>query len=400
MALLNVLKCEDNNILVWKWGSTDDHKRGNEIRRWSKIIVNQSQEAVFYSGGKIVTILGPGEHSLESSVNPFWVNFKKMIYGDSPQTAEIYFVNKAYSMNILWATGRFDLNYSIRDMTNVVPITAKGSFSIKVSDTNNFIINVVGVSPEFSPMTIEKNYRHLIAGYVQEEVGQTFYNKNSNPFMLQPLVREISDKVKLPLISELNKKGLMLDLFNISSISVIDDDPLVQILKDKLQQIQLDDEAERRRFQREEEHIDVYKTERIFNTTEKAAERTASGTGGTDIMGTMIGLNIGGAMANTMGKMMENSFEKINKTDEKVDKAICGNCQTPNKMEAKFCSSCGKELNLSANLIECPDCRTQQSIITNFCNHCGKPLKIICSSCNSFNNITSKFCNNCGSEFK
>jgi predicted amidophosphoribosyltransferase len=114
----------------------------------------------------------------------------------------------------------------------------------------------------------------------------------------------------------------------------------------------------------------------------------------------MIGLNMGGAMANTMGKMMENTFDNINKPDKKADKVICGSCQTPNTKEAKYCSGCGKELGLAVHIVECPNCKSQEDSGGNFCIQCGKPLKIKCSQCSFLSFINSKFCNNCGNEFR
>ncbi|MCM1302272.1 MAG: SHOCT domain-containing protein [Bacteroides cellulosilyticus] len=64
---------------------------------------------------------------------------------------------------------------------------------------------------------------------------------------------------------------------------------------------------ERLRLKRRAENIDVFKVERTFDTTEKAAENIGGGNGlGGNILGTMVGLGMVNPLGTAMGNIMNN----------------------------------------------------------------------------------------------
>ena len=82
MAILNVLKYDGpNDELVWKWHSESNDLRENELRMGSQLIVNQSQEACFYSGGQFTGCSwSPETHTLSTkkptgSLKACWFGF-------------------------------------------------------------------------------------------------------------------------------------------------------------------------------------------------------------------------------------------------------------------------------------------------------------------------------------
>lgn len=67
MAIIDVLKYDGpNNVLVWKWSSSSNQSREEELRYGTQLVVNQSQEACFIKGGKMLDVFGPGTHTLSS----------------------------------------------------------------------------------------------------------------------------------------------------------------------------------------------------------------------------------------------------------------------------------------------------------------------------------------------
>jgi membrane protease subunit (stomatin/prohibitin family) len=74
------------------------------------------------------------------------------------------------------------------------------------------------------------------------------------------------------------------------------------------------DVDERMRLKRRAENLDVYKVERSFDTTEKAAENIGGGSGGDagGILGTMVGLGMVNPIAEQMGSMMAKNAADIN----------------------------------------------------------------------------------------
>jgi len=71
MAIIDVVKYDGpNNVLVWKWRSLTNSNREEELRYGTQLVVNQSQEACFIKGGKLLDVFGPGTHTLSSKNLP------------------------------------------------------------------------------------------------------------------------------------------------------------------------------------------------------------------------------------------------------------------------------------------------------------------------------------------
>src|ERR1035437_6048369 len=101
MAILDVIKHEGpNDVLVWKWP-------GENITSLSQVIVNQTQEALFYKNGQALDLLGPGRHTLSTANIPMMKTIIGAPFGgQSPFSAEIYFIDKAVLLDVKWGTPR------------------------------------------------------------------------------------------------------------------------------------------------------------------------------------------------------------------------------------------------------------------------------------------------------
>ena len=134
MAILDVLKYEGpNDVLAWKWRSDSNSSRENQLRMGSQLIVNESQEACFYKGGKLLDVFTPGTHTLSSKNLPLLSSLIGLVYGgDSPFTAEVYFVNKAVSMDAKF--GLVPFNMLEPTFKVPIPVSCRGSFAIVVKD--------------------------------------------------------------------------------------------------------------------------------------------------------------------------------------------------------------------------------------------------------------------------
>jgi len=66
------------------------------------------------------------------------------------------------------------------------------------------------------------------------------------------------------------------------------------------------------RLKRRAENLDIYKIERSFDTTEKAAENLGGGDGGAGgILGTMVGIGMAQPLGNAIGNMMNNITSNV-----------------------------------------------------------------------------------------
>jgi membrane protease subunit (stomatin/prohibitin family) len=311
MAIIDVLKYDGpNNVLVWKWRSKSNTSREEELRLGTQLVVNQSQEACFVKGGQLLDVFGPGTHTLSSKNLPILSGLIGLAFGgDSPFKAEVYFINKAVSMDAKFGLMPFNMiepNFKVP-----IPITSRGSFALTVSDSKSFLNKLVGTVTDLDTMTISKYFRGVITEATKNAITKIAKEQVLSPLELESIVFEVATAVKGLISNTILEYGLELKLFNIEAIPIIDDDPRVKKIVEEYQRLMTEDTAERMRLKRRADNLDVYRIERSFDTSEKVAENMGGGIGGDggNIVGTMIGLGMANPLANTMGAMMQQNTQ-------------------------------------------------------------------------------------------
>jgi membrane protease subunit (stomatin/prohibitin family) len=306
MAIIDVLKYDGpNDVLIWKWRSESKSSREQEIRMGTQLVVNQSQEACFYKGGELLDVFGPGTHTLSTKNLPVLSGLVGLVYGgDSPFAAEVYFINKAVSMDAKFGLVPFNM---IEPTFKVpIPVSCRGSFALIVEDSKLFLTKMVGTVKDFDTDTLSELFRGVISENVKNTITKISKDQSLSPLELESIVHEVGGAVKAVINSHLQEFGLALKLFNIESIPVIDEDQRVKDVVAQFQKIMAEDVDERLRLKRHADNLETYKVERSFDTTEKAAENIGGGEGdgAGGILGTMIGLGMVNPIAQQMGDMM------------------------------------------------------------------------------------------------
>ena len=141
---INVIKYEgDNSTFVWKHPVTD-------FNMGTMLIVHESQEAVFFSGGQILDTFGPGRHILKTENIPLLKKFYRIPTGGANMFhAEIYFINRTVQMGIRWGTP--DRVRFIDPATGIpLDIGASGDMNLTVADSHTLLKRVVGTLPSLS----------------------------------------------------------------------------------------------------------------------------------------------------------------------------------------------------------------------------------------------------------
>ena len=133
MALIDVIKyAGKRDVLAWRYPS-------QELRLGTQVIVNESQEAVFVKEGKILDILGPGRYTLSTENIPILAKLINLPFGGkTPFTAEIWYINKAYLLDVKWGTPTpmqlQDPKYKV-----FIPVRAFGQFGFQIKDSKQFL---------------------------------------------------------------------------------------------------------------------------------------------------------------------------------------------------------------------------------------------------------------------
>jgi membrane protease subunit (stomatin/prohibitin family) len=321
MAIIDVLKYDGpNNVLVWKWRSNSNSDREKELRLGSQLVVNQSQEACFIKGGQMLDVFGPGTHTLSTKNLPILSSIIGLAFGgDSPFTAEVYFINKSVSMDAKFGLLPFNMiepNFKIP-----IPVTSRGSFALAVSDSKIFLNKIVGTVGDFETRTLSQYFRGVITEATKNAITKIAREQKLSPLELESIVFEVANAVRGLLASTILEYGLELKLFNIEAIPIIDEDPKVKKIIEDYQRIMAEDTEERMRLKRRADNLDVYKVERSFDTSEKVAENMGGGLGGDggNLIGTMIGMGMVNPIASQMGSIMQNNTQASNPTTSSDD---------------------------------------------------------------------------------
>ena len=178
--------------------------------------------------------------------------------------------------------------------------------------------------------------------------------------------------------------GICLLNFYVTDISVPEDDPAVQKLKNAL-------------AKRAEMNIIgySYQQERSFDTLDGAARN--AGTSGA-IMGAGIGVGMGLGIGGSVGAQFNGMANVLNaNTDVSARCPACGAAVSAGK---RFCADCGHDLSgknspAKADTAKCRSCGNTFSSGMKFCPHCGKKY-IPCENCGADLPENCSICPECG----
>jgi len=177
MGLFDKLKGELIDIIEWLDTTQDTmvyrfERYGNEIKNGAKLVVRESQVAVFISQGKIADVFKPGTHTLKTKNLPILSTILGWKYGfESPFKAEVYFVNTKRFTDQKWGTKN---PIMMRDPEfGPVRIRAFGTYVIRVNDAPTFIREIVGTDGQFTTDKITNQLRNLIVSRFSDIAGES-----------------------------------------------------------------------------------------------------------------------------------------------------------------------------------------------------------------------------------
>ena len=327
MAVVEVIKYNGgNDLLAWKYPS-------EELGTWTQLIVNESQEAVLFKGGKALDVFASGRHTLETANIPILNKIINLPFGGrSPFTAEVWYINKLFSLDIKWGTATpiqiQDPKYQI-----FCPIRANGTFGIQVENSKQFLVKLVGTMPLFDKQSLVKYFRGLYITKVKDAISSYVVKKQISILEINAYIDELSNYLRESMQPIMEEYGIRLANFYINDISVPEEDPAVKKLKDAL-------------AKKAEMNIIgySYQQERSFDTLEDAASNTS--TNSATFMGAGMGLGMGVGLGGAMGNAFGNVAQSID-TDKTKESKECPKCKAQMDVAKRFCGSCGFDTSKS-----------------------------------------------------
>ena len=288
MALWDKIKGEFVDIIEWTDASNDTmvyrfERYGNEIKYGAKLVVRESQVAVFINEGQLADVFQPGTFTLETQNLPVLSTLKGWKYGfKSPFKAEVYFVNTRQFVDQKWGTKN---PIMLRDPEfGVVRLRAFGTYAIRVDDATTFIKEIVGTDGHFTTNEITNQLRNLVVSRFTDILGES----KIPALDLAANYDEFGTFVVQKIDGEFKELGILLTKLLIENISL---PPEVEKALDK------------RTSMGAVGNLDAYTKFQAATAMEKAADNP----GGTASEG--MGLGMGFMMANQLGQSMQASAQ-------------------------------------------------------------------------------------------
>ncbi len=335
-GVLNVIRCDEDDYLVWKWRPSDmPSTRENAIRWGSTLHVKEGEVAVFVykqnDGKQMDYFEGPLDTTLKTANFPVLSSIMGLAYGgDTPFQAEVYFINLAGNVKMPFFINQFDI-FDPRYPDFPVPVTVKGSLMFNITDYKSFV--KLHRMVQFSQEDMMDETKDAVKKRVKSYVSNLTYSEQIPAIQIERRVAEVSDLVEAKLKGEFaDDFGVNIKRVDLSDIVIDKESEGYQDLYETtvmqtkiLREAQTEDTTERMRMGREVEfkrqnlaaetdYFAAHKLNLQADVSKTAAESLGelggSGIGGGDfnaagmMAGMMLGGTVGAGMSNMMGGMM------------------------------------------------------------------------------------------------
>ncbi len=185
-----------------------------DFRFGSQVIVREFQQAVFFRDGKAYDTFGPGRHTITVANAPLLTELiGKVTSGQTPFTAEVYFVNMREFLDHKWGTAE---PIPLRDVDlGLVRLRAFGTYSMQVHDPALFVNKIVGAQGLYQTSQIERFLRGIIVARLTDLLGEM----GKGLFDLPALYDEIGAGAKAKAQTDFANLGIQLKTLYVNSIS-------------------------------------------------------------------------------------------------------------------------------------------------------------------------------------
>jgi membrane protease subunit (stomatin/prohibitin family) len=359
MAILDLIEYPDaraNEIVhrIPEYGS-------GEFRLGSQCVVRESQRAVFSRDGKALDVLGPGRHTLSTANIPLLTGLLGLPFGGkSPFRAEVFYVNIREFTDLKWGTVQ-PIVYRDQEF-GMIRLRAFGTYSMRVSDVQLFVNQVVGARGTYLVSDIEEFLRSIILTEFNDMIGETMTSILDLPVMIQ----EVAAACRHALADDYERLGLELLTFQIMAIT-----PPEEVQK------RIDERSGMAAIGNMEQYIQFQTAQAIGELPNAAA---AGGGGGSLTEGAGLGAGLGMGMA--FGQVMRDAVGGASAGQQAAAPQaaapaagatrFCPNCGHGLPAGAKFCSNCGNAVQAAAGT--CPNCGAVNDAGAKFCAECGTAL--------------------------
>ncbi|MFI3215082.1 MAG: SPFH domain-containing protein [Eubacteriales bacterium] len=214
---LDVIEYEDtsNKLIVSKFRRESGN---NELKQGSKVIVRESQNAIFLKGGQIADVLSPGTYPLNTENMPVLSSLKAFPYlFVSPIISNLYFVSTRQFINNKWAT-KNPIMKRDSDM-NMVRVRSFGKYAFRIVDTTTFMREIFGTKGIVMSYDIVEYLSSMVTEAFSTIVGET----KMSVLDLASSYRTLSVEIQTKLNEQIKNIGIQFSDIIIENISLPDE---------------------------------------------------------------------------------------------------------------------------------------------------------------------------------
>jgi membrane protease subunit (stomatin/prohibitin family) len=179
------------------------------IRLGSQLIVEESQQAVFFRDGKALDTFGPGRHTLATQNLPVLASLFGIPFGgESPFQAAVVFVSTKTFLDLKWGT-KEPVVFRDQELA-MVRLRAFGKFAVRVTNAQQFVNAVVGTRGLYTTDGVEDYFRDVIVARLNDVLGENL----TSIFDLPKVYDELAMALKARVADDFGKYGLdLVDLY-------------------------------------------------------------------------------------------------------------------------------------------------------------------------------------------
>lgn len=231
-GLMDVIRCDEENYLVWKWRpaeqAANSTSKENAIRYGSSLRVKDGEMAVFVynqDGGQMMDFIqGPYDGTIKTDNFPVLTSIVGLAFGgSSPFQAEIYFFNLQNNNQIKFAVPYFDVA-DPRFLDFTVPVAVRGSLTFNLTDVRQFI--KLNRLIDFDLDRFREQISGMVKKFAKNFVTNCPVDNGISVLQIERKIVEISDLMQARLAPQLQDDfGVNLKRLDISAIEIDKESP-------------------------------------------------------------------------------------------------------------------------------------------------------------------------------
>jgi membrane protease subunit (stomatin/prohibitin family) len=301
------------------------------IELGSQLIVEESQQAVFFRDGKGLDTFGPGRHTLATQNLPLLVKILGLPFeGKSPFQAAVVFVSTKTFIDLKWGT-KEPVAYRDSELA-MIRLRAFGKFAVRITNAQLFVNTIVGTNDIYTTDGVESYFKDVIVARFTDILGENL----ESIFELPKVYDELSMALKARVSDDFAKYGIELaDLI----IGAVTPPKEVQKLIDERGGMEAVGD------------VNAYMKFKAAKAMGDAAQQTGGETG------SGVGAGLGVGMGAGMGMMLPQMMKDGMRSDDSAQPQGGEASEAQDQAAAGFCSKCGSGLPEGAKF--CPSCGAQ-----------------------------------------